>query len=249
MRLSSSRLKIFSCIPRCLPVQTSEIRHGELRRLGILPCNQTFQDLFYGCGRCGFLCCHCDAFWLRQICRNVAWVRLPGRSMDILQPSVVISLLFWDSSHGLNTCSSMSMRSVVFARSPLSTTSTPTCVECAFGGQRTHQSSATQLSGAYPSNAGRLCDCRAAHRCGRVEMIGTMLDQPSQQRTSRLQHGSRLLFQEIFEGPRKSVHRLKSTFDLSVALTLALWRCFRHNLAVPTIIDSVTEGNDAEHLI
>ena len=111
MRLSSSRLKVFSCIPRCVPVQTSAIRRGEFRRLGILPCNQTFQDLFCGCGRCGFLCCECDASWLRQICQDVAWIRLQGRSTDILQQSVVISLLFWVSSHGLNTCSSMAMRS------------------------------------------------------------------------------------------------------------------------------------------
>ena len=41
-----------------------------------------------------------------------------------------------------------------------------------------------------------------------LEKIGTMLDQPSQQRTLRLQRDSRLLFQEVFEGPRKSVHRL-----------------------------------------
>ena len=81
------------------------------------------------------------------------------------------------------------------------------------------------------------------------EKIGTVLDQPSQQRTSRLQRDSRLLLQEVFEGPRKSAHRLNSTFDLSVALALAFGRCFRHNLAVPTILDSVTEGNNAGLLI
>ena len=43
-----------------------------------------------------------------------------------------------------------------------------------------------------------------------------MLDQPSQQRTSRLQRDSRLLFQEVLEGPRKSVRRLNSTFDTVV---------------------------------
>ena len=76
-----------------------------------------------------------------------------------------------------------------------------------------------------------------------------MLDQPSQQRASRLQRDSRLVLQEVFEGPRKSVHRLSGTFDLSVALALALGRCFRHNLAVPTILDSVTEDNNAGLLI
>ena len=45
---------------------------------------------------------------LKQICRNVAWVRLPVRTVDNLQQSVIISLLFWDSSHGLkNLCSSL----------------------------------------------------------------------------------------------------------------------------------------------
>ena len=43
-----------------------------------------------------------DQQWLRQICRNIAWVRLPRRSTDTLQQSVVVSLLFWDSSHRLD---------------------------------------------------------------------------------------------------------------------------------------------------
>ena len=81
------------------------------------------------------------------------------------------------------------------------------------------------------------------------EKMGTMLDQPSQQRSSRLERDSRLLCQEVFEGPRKSVHRLNSTCDPSVVLALALGRRFRHNLAVPTILDSVTEGNIAGLLI
>ena len=68
-----------------------------------------------------------------------------------------------------------------------------------------------------------------------------MLDQPGQQRTSRLQRDSRLLLQEVFEGPRKSVHGMNSTFDLSVALALALGRCFRYQFAIPTILDSVTD--------
>ena len=75
-----------------------------------------------------------------------------------------------------------------------------------------------------------------------------MLDQPNPQRTSTLQRDSRLLFQEVFGSSRKSVHRLNSTFELSVPLALALGRCFRHNLAVPTILDSVTEGNNAGEL-
>ena len=117
MRLSSSRLQVVPCIPQCVPVQTSPIWHDELRRLDILPCNQTFQGLFYGCRRCGFLVVAMilygrskvnvwqlwdDQHWLKQICPNIAWVRLSGRSTDSLQRSVVMSLHFWDSSRGLN---------------------------------------------------------------------------------------------------------------------------------------------------
>ena len=64
--LSSSCLRIVSCIPRCVPVQKAPIKHGELRRLDIPPSNQTFQGLFYGCRRCGFPCCRCDTFWSEQ---------------------------------------------------------------------------------------------------------------------------------------------------------------------------------------
>ena len=77
-----------------------------------------------------------------------------------------------------------------------------------------------------------------------------MPDQPGQQRASGFRSDSKLLFQEVLEGPRKSVHKLHSTFDLSVALALALGRCFRLNLAVPTILDSVTESNnDCEYTV
>ena len=69
MRLSSSRLQVLPCIPRRVPAQTWAILHGELRRLGILLCNQTFQGLFYGCRRCGFLCCRCGRFWSEQVQR------------------------------------------------------------------------------------------------------------------------------------------------------------------------------------
>ena len=113
MRLSSLRLRVVSCIPRC--VQTSAIWHGELRRLDILPCSQTFQGLFHGCTGSFFVAVirfgrsrvnvwqlWDDQHWLRQIRRNIDWVRLPGRSTDILQQSVIISLLLWDASHGVN---------------------------------------------------------------------------------------------------------------------------------------------------
>ena len=43
-----------------------------------------------------------------------------------------------------------------------------------------------------------------------LEKVGTMLEQPSQQRTSGLQRNPRFLLQEVFEGPRQSVHRLKA---------------------------------------
>ena len=261
MRLSSSRLQVVSCIPRC--VLSRHRQSGAVTFAGWTSCRVTklFKVCFTDVDIAGSLVVAVirsgrsrvniwqlwdDQHWLRQICRNIAWVRLLGRSTDILQQSVVISLLFWDSSHGLNNiCPSLDHDNAFSCfkhpRTHLSTTSTPTCVECAFGSRRTHQSSAAQLSRAYPSNACRRCDRRAAHPCGRVGEDWNN----AQQRTSRLQRDSRLLFQEVFEGPRKSVHRLDSTFDLSVALALALGRCFRHNLAVPTIIDSVTEGNNA----
>ena len=66
MHQSSSRLRVVSCIPQCVLVQTSAIGHGELRRLAILPCNQTFHGLFCGCRRCGILCCRLDTFWSEQ---------------------------------------------------------------------------------------------------------------------------------------------------------------------------------------
>ena len=53
-------------------------------------------------------------------------------------------------------------------RTHLSTTSNPTCVECASSGQRPHQNSATQLSRAYPTKLMRLCDRRAVALCGIV---------------------------------------------------------------------------------
>ena len=78
---------------------------------------KTFQGLFYGCGHCGpFVVAVIgfgwsrnnvwllwdDQHWLKQICRNIAWVRLLRRCTDTLQQSVVVSMLFWDSSHRLN---------------------------------------------------------------------------------------------------------------------------------------------------
>ena len=39
---------------------------------------------------------------LGQICRNIARIRLPRCSTDTPQQSVVVSLLFWNSSHGLD---------------------------------------------------------------------------------------------------------------------------------------------------
>ena len=76
-----------------------------------------------------------------------------------------------------------------------------------------------------------------------------MLDQPSQQRPPGLQRNSRFLVQEVFEGPRKSVHRLNGTLNFSIVLALALGRRFRHNFAMPTFLDSVTESNNAGLLI
>ena len=190
MRLTSSRLQVVSCIPRCVPGQTPAILHGELRRLDILPCNQHFKVCFTDVdvagpfvaavicyGRSRFNACQLwdDQRRFKQICRNIAWVRLPRRSTDILQQSVIVSLLFLDSSHGSNNmCPSLvhdnalSCFLLEHPRTHLLTTPTPSYVECAFGSRRTHRSSAAQPFRAYLSNACRLCDRRAAHPFGRV---------------------------------------------------------------------------------
>ena len=64
-----------------------------------------------GFGRSGF---NIRQLWddqhrIRQICRNIGWIRLLRRFTDVLLLSVVVSLLLWYLSHGLS----------------LSTTSTP----------------------------------------------------------------------------------------------------------------------------
>ena len=192
----------------------------------------------------------------KQICRNIAWVPLPRRSTDTLQQSVVVSLLFWDSSHGLDDMgpvSSMTMRSVVFTRTPKNTPldhlDSNLC-RVRFR-QSTHSPKLGNsiLQGLPFKRACWLCDRVARALVEEQEKIGTMLDQPRQLRTPGLQDNSRLLLQEVFAGSRKSVHRLNRTLDFSVALALALGRCFRHNHAVPTILDSVAEGNNAGLLI
>ena len=99
---------------------------------------------------------------------NLSRHRLGSAPKTFHGQSVVISLLFWDSSHGLNNiCPSLvhdnALSGFYSNTHHLSNTSTPTCVECAFGNQRTQQSSAAQLSRTCPSNACGLCDRRAAH--------------------------------------------------------------------------------------
>ena len=89
MRLSSPRLQVVSCIPRCVPVQTSATQSCELFLVVAV--------IRFGRSRFNFWQVWDDQHWLRQICRSVAWVRLPGRSTDILQQSVVVSLLICDS--------------------------------------------------------------------------------------------------------------------------------------------------------
>ena len=95
----------------------------------------------------------------------MAQATLPRRSTDILP--VVTLLLFWNSSHRLNNIGPSLVHdnalSCLHPRTHLSTTSTPTCVECAFRSLRTHQSSASQLSKACLSNACGLCDHRVTH--------------------------------------------------------------------------------------
>ena len=140
MRLSSSRLQVVSCIPRCVPVQTSAIWRGEFRRLGILQCNQTFRGLFYGCRRCGFLCCRCDTFWSEQgqclaVCGMISTdsgksvETSPGFGSQGVPRTLCSNLWSYRCSSGtrLTDCttkvpvSSMTMRSVVFTRTPTNT--------------------------------------------------------------------------------------------------------------------------------
>ena len=100
--------------------------------------------------------------------------------------------------------SSMTMRSVVFNSNNHKHTSRPPRLQLV--------SSARQLNSpglALQAHVGCVTVVRLT-LVEELEKIGTMLDQPSQQRTSRLQRDSRLLFQEVFEGPRKSVHMLQA---------------------------------------
>ena len=76
-----------------------------------------------------------------------------------------------------------------------------------------------------------------------------MLDQPEQHWALGFQSDSGLLFQEVLEGPRKSMHRLDRTLDLTVTFALALGRGFRHNIAVPTILDGVAKSDNTRLLI
>ena len=141
-----------------------------------------------------------DQHWLRQICRNVAWVRLPGRSTDILQQSVVVPLLFWDSSHGLNNVGPSLVHD--------------NALSCFYSHTHEHTSRpprlqlvSSPLSAINALNKARQLNCpglafQTHAGCVTVvrltlveeqEKIGTMLDQPSQQRTSRLQRDSRFV--------------------------------------------------------
>ena len=76
------------------------------------------------------------------------------------------------------------------------------------------------------------------------QKIETMLNQPGQQWASGFQSDSRMLFQEVLEGPRKSLHRLNSTLVLSITLALALGKDFRHNFAVLTVLDGVAKSDN-----
>ena len=81
------------------------------------------------------------------------------------------------------------------------------------------------------------------------QKIETMLNQPGQQWAPGSQSDSRMLFQEVLEGPRKSLHRLNSTLDLSIPVALPLGKDFWHNFAVPIILDGVAKSDDSRLLI
>ena len=148
MRLSSSRLKVFSCIPRCLPRQS-----GAVNFAGWAFCRVTklFKICFTDVDVAGSFVVTVMRFGSGKSVETS-----PGFGSQGVPRTFYSNLWSYrcSSATRLTDCpvSSITMRSVVFARTHLRTrlptTSTPTCVECAFGGQRTHQSSATQLSGA-----------------------------------------------------------------------------------------------------
>ena len=141
----------------------------------------------------------------QQICRNIDLVRLPRRSTEILQQFVVVSLLFWDSTHGLNNI----CPSLVHGNG----------LSCFYSNTHEHTSRPPrlQLVSSALSVVSALTKARQLNspgltlqtRVGCVtvvltlveepEKIGTMLVQPSQQRTSRPKRDSRLLLQEVFE--------------------------------------------------
>ena len=77
--------------------------------------------------------------------------------------------------------------------------------------------------------------------------IQTMINQASKQWAPEFQSDSGPLFQEVLEGPLKSIHRLDRTLDLSI--TVPLGGGFWHNDAVPTILDGITKIDNTWLLI
>ena len=181
----------------------------------------------------------------------------PGYGSQGIPRTLCSSLLSYRCSSGTcltdcTTCvpvSSMTMRSVVCTRPP---TNTPLVhLDSNFCRVRLRKSTHSPKLG-ISTLQGLPFKRMTVVRFTFVEerkKIGAMLHQPGQQRTSRFQSDSGLLFQEVLECPRKSMHRLDRTLDLSFAFALPLRRGFRHNFPVPTVLDGATKSNNAQLLI
>ena len=148
-----------------------------------------------------------DQHLLGQIGRNINQVRLPRRSTDTLQQSMVVSLLIWDSSrrlrnvapslvhdNALDCCHSNTNK---HACKPYRFQLMPSAISVVDTLAKTRHLNSPGLP--FQSHA----SCVAIvwlTLVGEQKQIGVML-QPGQQRTSRFQQGvSKLLLQEVFEG-------------------------------------------------
>ena len=118
---SSSRLRVVSCIPQCVLVPTSVIQRGELRRLGILPCDQIFD------GQAGSTSSNCGMISVGSG-KSVETSRLGSaptashaRFAATCGRIAVLLALASRIERRMSQSRSMTMRSVVFARKSTNT--------------------------------------------------------------------------------------------------------------------------------
>ena len=205
--------------------------------LNIPRCNRTFQDQICGCRHWGPLVvtvvylvgvgstsgsCRSDQHWFRHVTRHVAWVWLPRCSTDALQQSEVASLLFWDSSRGLNNIGPSLVHdnalSCLHSHTHKHTSRPPrlqlvsSVLSVVYTLTKARHLNSPGL--AFQAHVGCVTIVRFTLVIEK-EMIGPMLNQPGQQRASGFQGDTRPLLQEVFESSRQSMHRLaRSTSPL-----------------------------------